>query len=116
MADKMKDAEDLKLESLFASETVPDNGFSERVEKRIRRRLWVQRLSLPIAIVIGGAIAVKPLAGLLTALFRLLEVVPANMGLDVASVATIDLPRVTTMVLGGVLLLAIVGISQFLER
>ena len=58
MVDRMKDAEDLKLESLFASDPIADGGFSTRIEKRIRRQLWVRRLALPVALIIGGSIAV----------------------------------------------------------
>jgi hypothetical protein len=66
MAEKLKDAEDELLESLFASEAIADDGFSDRVVGRIRRRLWLQRFSLPVAAVIGGLVAFKPTVGLLT--------------------------------------------------
>jgi hypothetical protein len=59
MAEKLKDAEDRLLEAMLRSEPIADEGFSGRVVSRIRRRLWVQRLALPSAMLIGGAIAVK---------------------------------------------------------
>ena len=65
MAEKMKDAEDHALESMFQSESIADNGFSDRVVGRIRRQLWVRRLALPIAMLTGAAIAVKPATQLL---------------------------------------------------
>jgi hypothetical protein len=61
MADRLKDEADLKLEALFRTELVQDNGFSGRVVSRVRRQMWVERLSLPTAFVIGAMIAAKPL-------------------------------------------------------
>lgn len=60
MADKMQDAEDRALKSMFQSESIEDNGFSNRVVRRIRRQIWIRRLALPTAMVFGAAIAVKP--------------------------------------------------------
>lgn len=81
MADKLKDAEDELLESLFAAEAIADDGFSSRIESRIRRRLWVRRLSLPIAATIGGVVAFKPAAGIVTTLADVaLRMVPAETG------------------------------------
>lgn len=115
MADRMKDAEDLKLESLFASDTIADDGFSTRIEKRIRRQLWVRRLALPVALLIGGAIAVKPLANLLTALFRFISVLPDNVSSNFGAVSSIDLPQMSTLMMGGMLVLVAVMIMRMLE-
>ena len=115
MADRMKDAEDLKLESLFASDTIADDGFSTRIEKRIRRQLWVRRLALPVALLIGGAIAVKPLANLLTALFRFVSVLPDNVSSNFGAVSSIDLPQMSTLMMGGMLVLVAVMIMRMLE-
>ena len=52
--------DDLALEALFASQPIADDGFSRRVIARVRRRQWVRRLALPIAVLMGGAIAAKP--------------------------------------------------------
>ena len=68
MVDRMKDAEDLALEALFASEPVEDNGFTEKVMKRVNRRLWLRRLLLPSAVVVGIAIAARPALDVLTVL------------------------------------------------
>ncbi len=115
MADRMKDAEDIKLESLFASDTIADDGFSTRIEKRIRRQLWVRRLALPVALLIGGAIAVKPLANLLTALFRFVSVLPDNVSSNFGAVSSIDLPQMSTLMMGGMLVLVAVMITRMLE-
>ena len=61
MADKIKDAEDRFLESMFRSEPIADDGFSNRIITRIRQRIWLRRLALPMAMLVGGAIAIKPL-------------------------------------------------------
>jgi hypothetical protein len=66
MAEKIQDAEDRLLESMFQSESIADNGFSDRVVRQIRRQMWVRRLALPVAMVAGAAIAVKPAAQLFT--------------------------------------------------
>jgi hypothetical protein len=66
MAEKMQDAEDRLLESMFQSDSVADNGFSDRVIHRIRRQMWVRRLALPVAMVTGAAIALKPATQLFT--------------------------------------------------
>lgn len=60
MAEKIQDAEDRLLESMFQSDPVADNGFSDRLVRRIRRQMWIRRLALPVAMVAGAAVAVKP--------------------------------------------------------
>ena len=115
MVDRMKDAQDLKLESLFASVPVADDGFSKRIERRIRRQLWVRRLALPGALVIGGSIAVQPLADLLTALFRFISVLPDNVSSNFSVVSSIDLPQMSTLMMGGMLVLVAVMIMRMLE-
>ena len=79
MAEKLKDAEDRLLESMFASEPIADDGFSQRVVRRIRQRIWVRRLALPVAAAIGLAIAVKPASQLVLAASKLLTVVPQDV-------------------------------------
>ncbi len=66
MAEKTQDAEDRLLGSMFESESIADDGFSNRVMGRIRRQIWVRRLALPIAMLLGGAIAVEPATQLFT--------------------------------------------------
>ena len=116
MVERMKDSEDLKLESLFASESIADNGFSDRVMKQVKRRIWVRRLALPIAFVIGGSIAVKPLAGLVTSLFKLVSALPANVGVSAESLPTDLLPGGPTMLLGVMAVFAVAMIGKMLEE
>lgn len=69
MAEHRQDDEDLRLQDMFRSTPIPDNGFSDRVVRRVRRRLWMQRLLVPVATAVGGLIAVGPASQLLTSLF-----------------------------------------------
>ena len=79
MAEKIRDAEDRMLEALFASEPIADDGFSQRVVGRIRRRLWIRRLAVPVAMLVGGALAIKPASQLVMAASKLLTVVPQDV-------------------------------------
>ena len=73
MAERIKDKEDLKLESMFRSDSVADDGFSVNIISRVKRQMWIRRLAMPVAIGIGMSIAAKPLlqlAGIAPNLFR----------------------------------------------
>ena len=110
MAETMKDAEDLMLEKLLGSETIADDGFSDRVVAKVRRRLWIRRLTLPVAAAIGTSIAAKPVLTLLESLRGLLEtVIPAE------SAAVPALPSLPLLVGGGLLFLAVVAAVQLIE-
>ena len=122
MAEKFKDAEDRLLESMFAAESIEDDGFSRRVVTHIRRRLWIRRLALPVAMVIGGAIAVKPASDLIIAASKLLTVVPKNLVEAPASWlpelqgVAIGAPVMQTLVFGSLLLVvALVGSRIILD-
>jgi hypothetical protein len=110
MAEKLKDAEDRLLESMFAAQPIADDGFSHRVVTRIRRRIWLRRLALPVAMLIGGAIAIKPASELVIAASKLLAVVPQGLieapvsWLPEVQGAAIGAPLVQTVVFGVVLL------------
>ena len=112
MADKIKDAEDRLLESLFSAETIADDGFSTRVVGKIRRRQWLRRLTLPIAAAIGGAIAFKPAVAVFSIATQLLVAVPSEM---MAS-ATDWIPSLQMVVTGGMLLaVALFGLRMLEE-
>ena len=112
MADKTSDAEDRFLKSVFDSTPIPDNGFSERVVFRIRRRIWINRLALPVATVIGAAFALKPATQLIVALLPLLDMVP----IDIAGTPTQLLPQLQMIVLGGMMFAAGVTLFKILEE
>ena len=115
MAERTKDKEDLKLESLFASEAIPDNGFSSNIVRRIRRRMWIRRLALPVAFVVGGSIAIKPLAGLVTSLIGLVSSLPGDIGIEQGLIPANVLPAGSTMMLGVMAVLAIGMIGRMLD-
>lgn len=115
MADRMKDAQDLKLELLFASEAIADDGFSARIQKRLRRQLWVRRLALPTAVLVGGAFAIKPLVGLITAMPDLLSVLPVNVSSNLQQVSSGSLPQMSTIMLGGMLVIVALTVARMLE-
>ena len=100
MADKIKDAEDRLLESMFESPPLADDGFSVEIVRKVNRKLWFRRLTLPVAAVVGGAIAFKPLTGLVTTLANLSSLIPQ----DLVSGATSSIPQFQTIVMGAILL------------
>lgn len=100
MAEKIKDAEDRLLESLFESVPLADDGFSAGIVRTIKRRLWFRRLTLPFAAVIGASIAFKPLAALVSTLANFSSLIPA----DIVSGAASSIPQFQTIVLGAILL------------
>jgi hypothetical protein len=100
MAERLKDNEDLLLESMFASDPIADDGFSAMIEKKVRRRLWLRRMVLPVATLIGALVSYKPLAGLVTALASLTSLLPQEI-LDAPQELTPQLPMI---VLGAMLL------------
>ncbi len=111
MVNRLKDNEDRLLELLFGSEPVPDSGFSTRVMTRLNRRLWVRRLALPTAVLIGAVIAVKPLSQLVVTLSKLLTLIPADVGVISMDV----IPQMTTVFLGSLLLVAMIMVTKILE-
>ena len=102
MAEKLKDAEDRLLESMFQSEPIADDGFSDRIVTRIRRRLWLRRLALPVAMAVGGAVAAKPVSQLALAATKLMTVLPQDM-----FAMPLDwVPQIQLVILGAMLLAA----------
>ena len=112
MAEKIKDAEDRLLESLFESPPLADDGFSAGIVRKVNRQLWFRRLTLPVAAAIGGAIAFKPLAGLVTTLANLSSLIPP----DLVSGATSSIPQFQTIVLGAILLAVGLVSMRLLEK
>ena len=98
----MKDAEDRMLESMFEASTIADNGFSGQIVKKINRRLWLRRLVLPIAVLIGSAIAFKPLAALVALGAEFATFLP----LESLNLASSSIPQFPSVILGVVLLVA----------
>jgi len=112
MVDRLKDNEDKLLESLFRSDPVLDNGFSLKVISEIKRRIWIRRLTLPAAFVVGAAIAVKPLSQLAVTFSKLLTLIPTNFG----GLSLGNFPQISTVLLGGLLLAAMMMVGKMLEE
>jgi len=102
MAERIKDENDRMLESMFASAPIADDGFSVRVVRKVRRRMWLRRLTLPFATLVGAIVSFKPLAGLVTTLAGFTTLIPEN----VLSVSSTILPQLPMLVLGAMLLAA----------
>ncbi len=112
MAEINKDAEDRRLEALLRAEPIADEGFSRGIVRRIRRRLWIRRITLPGAAAIGAAIAVKPLAALVTMLFDFARALPV----DVVQQTTAWLPPLPMIVLGAMLLVVMLLGLRMIEE
>ena len=112
MAERNMDKQDEFLTELFSSAPIADNGFSKRVLRKVRQQIWVNRLALPVAVMIGFAIAFKPLMQLSSVLPSLAGLVPLE-SLGVTSLPSID---VQTLLFGGVLLFAVLFAVQAIEE
>lgn len=99
MADKTKDAQDEMLESMFQPELIADDGFSARIVGRIRRRLWIRRLTMPVAILLGLALALQPTLDLLQGLAGVVDTLPVQ----VLSVPESWMPDLQNLVMAGML-------------
>jgi len=100
MAERMKDEQDRLLESMFESSPIADNGFSRSIVRRIRRKLWIRRLILPAAVLLGGLVAYQPLAALIKTLYPLLQ----NITGDFLPSISGSLPSLQLIVTGALLL------------
>jgi hypothetical protein len=115
MAERIKDKEDLKLESMFRSEPLADDGFSAKIVSRVRHQMWIRRLSLPAGIGVGAAIAAKPVLQLAGIAPNLLNSVAGGLvSLDKISLG--GLPQASTIILGATLVMAIMFASRILEE
>lgn len=108
MDEKSKDAEDRLLQSMFATEVIADDGFSERIVARIRLAIWMRRLAMPTALLIGGAIAVKSLLQL-APIFSLLSDSMPSVSSGLSATMLTQLPIVLTV--GCLMLIGIVMIQ-----
>ncbi len=115
MADRLKDSEDLKLEALFRSAPVLDDGFSAGVVSRVRRRMWIRRLSLPTAFVAGVIIVAKPLTQLASLMPKLVSIVPQSL-MGVFDLQLGGMFQGPTVILGIMLLAATLMIGRMLEE
>ena len=115
MVDRLKDNEDLKLEALFRSDPVPDDGFSVAVVSRVKRRMWIRRLSLPTAIGLGAAISAKPLLQVASVVPNLVNSIFGST-IDFNRLPLADLPQLSTMLFGASIIMAVMLASRILEE
>jgi hypothetical protein len=111
MAERIKDETDRLLDSMFASEPVADDGFSARIVKKVRRRIWVRRLTLPVATLIGGLIAFKPLTEMVRVVAGLTTLIPD----DILGASDVIVPQLPMLVLGAMLLATVLVGLRTLE-
>ncbi len=111
MAEHLKDGQDRMLESMFASAPIADNGFSAKVIRRVRRKMMLRMLSLPVAVLIGSVIAYKPFAAILGVAYQLLLRLPDEF----VSSTVASLPTLQLIVTGGLILCAAVISLSMLE-
>ena len=111
MAERIKDEQDRLLESMFESAPIADRGFSDRIVKRIRRRLWVRRITLPVAALLGSLLAFQPLAALLKGVYGLL----VNMPVDLVPSLSGSLPSLQLIITGALILFVTLFSLSMLE-
>ena len=106
MVDRLKDKAELKLEALFKSEPVPDLDFSKKVMGRVRRQIWIRRLVMPFALIVGGLIAVKPVSELIVTLSKVMTVLPeglTSIPVNLPAMSADSIPQMTTIFVSGVI-------------
>ena len=107
----MKDKDDLALEALFRSEPVADDGFSRRVVARVRRRIWLRRLVMPVALVLGSLIAFKPAVEVIGSLHGLAEALP----LTLPQIPAGAIPQLSTFIVTAALIVIALFFAPALE-
>ena len=113
MAEQLKDEQDRMLEAMFASEPIADNGFSTRVVKRVRRRMLLRQITLPVATVLGLLVSFKPIAQLVEAMAGLIQLLPFE---SVGGTTDLVMAQLPILGAGGALLVALViGMHLFAE-
>ena len=119
MVDRLKDKEELRLEAMFKSDPLPDLGFSKKVMRRVRRQMWIRRLTMPIALLIGGSIAIKPASELVITMTKVFNVLPSNLtsvALDLPSMSVDSLPQMMTLFVSGLIALVALAFVRVLEN
>jgi hypothetical protein len=114
MAERIKDKDDLALEGLFRSDPLPDDGFSATVMSRVRYRIWIRRLALPTALLLGLVISAKPMLQFLSALPGIVTAIFGD-AFRLEQLPALTVPQLSTMLLGASALMAIVLASRLLE-
>lgn len=118
MVDRLRDKEDLRLDALFKSDPVPDLDFSQLVMKRLRRQMWIRRLTMPMAVFMGGLIAFKPASDLIVTVSKVITAPPIDLtivSVDIPSLSVGWLPQMTTIVFTAAIALVALILAPTLE-
>lgn len=107
----MNKFDDQALKQLFHSERIADAGFSQHIVRRVRARIWLQRLIMPAALLLGGTLAYRPLVDLLGAISALADYIPVNLTELSATAA----PPMSTVVTVAALVIAVLCLVPALE-
>ena len=111
MAERIKDEQDRLLESMFESAPIADNGFSRQIVRRIRRKLWIRRITLPVAVLLGGLVAFQPVVALVRGLYQVLSSMPGDLVPSLAG----SLPSLQLIVTGALILFVVMFSLNMLE-
>lgn len=111
MAERIKDEQDRLLESMFESPPVADGGFSKQIVGRIRRKLWIRRITLPAAVLLGGVVAYPPLAALVKGVYQLLLSMPGDLVPSISG----SMPSLQLIVTGALVLFVTLFSLNMLE-
>ena len=115
MAERIMDKDDLALAAMFRSDPLPDDGFSAKVISRVRHRMWIQRLALPLALVIGLAISARSLLQLIDAIAGILSAIFGEQ-LSLDRLPFVEALQPSTIMIGASLLMVAMLVSQVLEE
>ena len=107
----MKDKDELALEALFRSEPIADDGFSRRVVARVRRRIWLRRLVMPVALALGSLIAFRPAVELIGSLQGLVDALPV----DLRQFPVDAIPQMSTFIVTAALIVIALFFAPALE-
>ncbi|MDA0706734.1 MAG: hypothetical protein O2907_07250 [Proteobacteria bacterium] len=101
----MHDDEDRLFAALLRADVIDDAGFSKQIVARIRRDIWLRRLALPGAMLLGSAFAIKALLQLGSVFSVLNESLPVSQ-IELPATTLAQLPMLLTV--GCLMLIAIV--------
>ena len=111
MAERIKDEQDRLLESMFESTPIADDGFSGQIVRRIRRKLWIRRVTLPLAVLLGLLVAFRPMAAVVKGVYDLLLSMPGDLVPSLAG----TLPSLQLIVTGALILVVAMFSLSMLE-
>lgn len=115
MAERLKDKEDQVLDAMFGSAPIADDGFSAKTLSRLRRQIWIRRLTLPVAFVVGAAIAAKPLSQLVVSMIGFASSVGGNLGSNLDSLPISGIPQAPVLIAAILLVVGMTAAGKLIE-